>query len=133
MVALVEGCDHMTCICGRDFCYICGKNNCGYRCKRPANYLRDLLEEMRDLSEQFHDDFDVLYGLFENLNNGMTAGRFVAPVEMYPNARRVAELGRTLERTRTIPSEIRNHLEFIHQASARGPISGARTRQPNFS
>lgn len=81
MVALVEGCDHMTCICGRDFCYICGKNDCRYRCKRPANYLRDLLEEMRDLSEQFHDDFDVLYGLFENLTNGMTAGRFVAPVE----------------------------------------------------
>ncbi|KAF1347607.1 hypothetical protein BDV97DRAFT_277387, partial [Delphinella strobiligena] len=23
MIALVEGCDHMTCICGRDFCYIC--------------------------------------------------------------------------------------------------------------
>eukprot|EP01018_Ginkgo_biloba_P025928 Gb_25517 [translate_table: standard] len=72
MIELVEGCYHMTCRCGHEFCYICGaewrnkKATCTCKLWDEHNIIRDPLTDTESEDEdETDDDYDESDSEFE--------------------------------------------------------------------
>ncbi|KAF7071804.1 hypothetical protein CFC21_077052 [Triticum aestivum] len=81
MIELAEGCYHMTCVCGYEFCYTCGKE---WKDKKPtcscplwderniirndirANVVRENIQEDEDEYDDDEDDYYVQEGVHYN-------------------------------------------------------------------
>ncbi|KAI4991492.1 hypothetical protein ZWY2020_039863 [Hordeum vulgare] len=81
MIELAEGCYHMTCVCGYEFCYTCGKE---WKAKKPtcscplwdehniirndlrANVVRENIQEYEDEYDDDEDDYYVQEGAHHN-------------------------------------------------------------------
>ncbi|CAD6258866.1 unnamed protein product [Miscanthus lutarioriparius] len=61
MIELAEGCYHMICVCGYEFCYTCGKEwkNKKASCSCPLWDERNIIREEDD--DDYEDDDDGLY------------------------------------------------------------------------
>ncbi|KAE8788402.1 hypothetical protein D1007_37587 [Hordeum vulgare] len=64
MIELSEGCYHMTCVCGYQFCYTCGKEwkdkkaTCSCPLWDEDNIIRDGMEEEEEEENDDYDDSD---------------------------------------------------------------------------
>jgi hypothetical protein len=51
-----QGCDHMTCKCGCEFCYRCGKKGCNYNCKIPKKNISTKFNNYNNYNDD--DEYD---------------------------------------------------------------------------